>query len=126
MISVVRSFSLLFFALISLSLSSPSFAQTSEMDRQSYDDLIAKLEMLVASGTSDVPGSNATLIRLADVYAERARIFDLEAGKNNCTDCKDARKDRLAAIRVYQRALRAADATQRNRIHFQLAQLNSA
>lgn len=123
--TLVRSSKVLVFALLVALGPELSFAQSSQMDRQSYDDLISKLEMLVAEGTSDVPGSSDTLIRLADLYAERARILDFEAGQTNCTDCKGARKDRTAAIKLYQRSLRIASPQQRPRIQFQLAQLHS-
>lgn len=80
-----------------------SFSATAEkMDLATHSLLITKLES-VMNNLSERQGATKQGIqaRLADLYAERARLKSLEDYQKNCADCDSGKQDRFEALRLY-------------------------
>ncbi|MCB0361617.1 MAG: hypothetical protein KDD35_02795, partial [Bdellovibrionales bacterium] len=66
-----------------------------------HDALIEKLKKVLPQIDQKSQQSTVIKIRLADVFAERARLKAMAAGEKNCVDCKGAEQDRREAIAYY-------------------------
>ncbi len=98
------------FVSTSLVFASLAFAQNAKMDVATQDALIQKLEQVLPQINEKSEQATTLRSRLADLYAERARLQDLAAGESECSECtKAARKDRNTAIRFYNSVVNAAD-----------------
>ncbi len=97
-----------------------------KMDESTHDEVIRRLELGVESmekSDSERPG---ILVRLADLYADRARLKAMNELSGHCTDnCKASRGDRRHAIELYQEALPKIEKAGQGKIVLQIAHLYS-
>lgn len=93
-----------------------------KMDLTDHNAVIEKLEIVLPK--LDEPKKlNLIQLRLADLYADRARILEVKAGEQNCADCRDFKSDRLKAIALYEKAVSKADLEQQKKGYLQLGHL---
>lgn len=125
----------IFQTLVALSAVSGSAAYASgfskptneKMDIETHSFLIDKLDAVIKA----TPKGDATrvpaLLRLADLYSERARLSLMKEIEGGCTVCKAGETDRAKAIAAYEVALDESKGQVRqeteSRILFQLAYL---
>jgi hypothetical protein len=87
------------------------------------DLLIEKLEHvyknLAPSDASKLP----VTLRLADLYADRARVASMKELDSGCTVCEAGTQDRAKALRLYQEALPKTPESQRGRVLVQVASM---
>ncbi|MBK8201265.1 MAG: tetratricopeptide repeat protein [Bdellovibrionales bacterium] len=107
------------------SYGSESESAIAKMDLQTHDALIGKLATVLPSLPDNSEQATTIKIRLGDLYSERARLKDIAAGEKNCTECKDAKKDRDKAIAYYLATKRMILSHIENlqRVNLQLANL---
>lgn len=75
--------------------------------------LISKLEKVHQNLAPKDSSKVAVTLRLADLYAERARLESMKEFKDGCTNCEAGRADRKKALRLYTEVLdRAPEAVQ--------------
>ncbi len=99
-------------------------ANAVKMDETTHDEVIRRLEL----GVNDMEKSDGErpgiLNRLADLYADRARLKALNELSGHCTDnCKASRIDRRTAIALYQEALPKVEKAAQGKIVLQIAHL---
>lgn len=96
-------------------ISAPTFAV--KMDATTHDEVIRRLEI----GVEDMDKTDAErpgiLVRLADLYADRARLKAMNQ--------ENPRSDRRQAIRLYQEALPKVEKANQGKIVLQIAHLYS-
>src|SRR4051812_15911493 len=103
-----------------LMLSQMSLA-AEKMDLDTHSLLITKLERVLERGGSPDVANVEVRLRLADLLAERARLFDIAAqGKES--DSVNA--DRRRALKHYEIAVNAADPTRRALVLLQMSYLH--
>jgi len=78
----------------------------------------------IAEATNHVPGSEHAKLRLADLYSEKARLLDEEAGRTNCVTCRESEAYRRKAIGLYSNEIKQQRGETRIRILLQLAHLH--
>lgn len=112
-------------SLLALTISTNVFAaeKLNKMDLSDTNAVIAKLAQILPALQDDPKKQNTVQIRLADLYAERARYMEVAAGEKNCTDCKEAKSDRLKAIELYSSGLAKSDLETQKKGYPQLAYL---
>ncbi len=91
--------SLIFVGLLTIA----ALGKAQSLDRNTTTDLIQRFEQVQANLPNDERVN--VLIRLADLYAERARLSDIDAGNPQCKNCKNGRADRQKAIFYYESVL---------------------
>ncbi len=99
-----------------------------KMDIETHSFLIDKLEAVVKSTPKGDSSRVPALLRLADLYSERARLSLMKEFEAGCTTaCKSGEGDRAKAIAFYEVALDESKGQVRqeteSRILFQLAHL---
>lgn len=94
-----------------------------KMDLSDTNAVIAKLTQILPALQDDPKKQNTVQIRLADLHAERARIFEVNAGEKNCTNCKESNADRQKAIALYASGLPKSDVETQKKGYAQLAYL---
>lgn len=110
--------SLLIFSLLFLSMA--VFAK--KMDLNTHDLVIAKLENIVKQQSS--PKQNwAASARLADLYAERARLKFLAEQEQNCDACLGSAMDRGRALELYKAIVDSAGPQAQEKMILQMAHL---
>lgn len=101
------------------------FAHAVKMDETTHDEIIQKLEMGIDGMDKTDPERNGIVLRLADLYSDRARLKALNEVEQNCKDCKGALNDRKKAISLYEEALPKTAKQDQGRIVLQVAHLYS-
>jgi tetratricopeptide (TPR) repeat protein len=112
------------FAWVILILFAP-LAQAVKMDESTHDEVIKRLEMGIESmekSDSELPGIQ---VRLADLYADRARLKAMNEMTGNCSDCKASAGDRARAITLYNSALPRIGKDQQGKVVLQIAHLQN-
>jgi len=99
-------------------------AHAAKLDITTHDDIIKRLEEVLPS-IKNQKSEQPILMRLADLYADRARLKALDEGEQKCNDCKGSRTDRQQAIKYYQSAFIKASADQKQKALLQTAHLYS-
>ncbi|MDX9731346.1 MAG: hypothetical protein RBT63_06205 [Bdellovibrionales bacterium] len=104
-------------------------ARPEKMDVETHRFLIEKLQAVLAK----TPKGDATrvpaLLRLADLFSERARLLAMQEIERGCFQdtkadgCGVSQEDRKNAIRHYEMALEESSGANQSRILFQLAHL---
>jgi len=112
--------------LTALSISSRSFADKMEDTTHSY--LINKLEIVVQSLDVNNYSKYPSMLRLADLYAERARLSEMQSNLDSqqesvCHSCPPAKSDRRRAIELYKSAFPHAKQEIKGFVLFQMAHL---
>lgn len=95
------------------------------MDETTHDEVIKRLEMGIESmdkSEAELPGIQ---VRLADLYADRARLKAMNELNNNCSECKGAKEDRARAIELYNKALPKTGKANQGKIVLQIAHLQN-
>lgn len=110
--------------IIPLVLAQLAFA-AEKLDLSTHDSLIKKLESVVSMQSNDTMYKQSQLaLRLADLYAERARLLSLEKQGQGDQIYKDKiASDRSAAIQIYTRLLPNLKIQEKGRVLLQTAHL---
>lgn len=102
----------------------PEVARAEKMDAEIHTVVIEKLERSLEDAHED---SNLSLrpvrARLADLYAERARLRAMNEAEKGCSDCKGALTDRKRALALYDVVLQEASPENRGPLMLQMAQM---
>lgn len=93
-----------------------------KMDESAHDQVIQRLEMGVDSMDQSDPERVGILLRLADLYADRARLKAMNAVSQG-GDGQVARPDRTKAIQLYNQVMNATSKAEQGRVIVQLAHL---
>lgn len=93
------------------------------MDNASRDLLINKLSQ-VQKGLAPNDSSRVSVsLRLADLYAERARLASMQELADGCTECKAGKQDRESALRLYKEVLDRVPAASQGKVMIQMGHL---
>jgi len=110
------------YLLIIFLLSATSLSQAQIMDLETHNVLIEKINKGY-DGKSKI--ADSVQLRLADLYADRARIKTLkEAEKENCNSCMGSKADRREALNRYFRLFEIYEGSEQERILVQIIQMN--
>ncbi|MBX3022896.1 MAG: hypothetical protein KF799_14575 [Bdellovibrionales bacterium] len=90
-----------------------------QLDPESQKILIEKLNKVYLQLPAQDPSKTAVTLRLADLYAERAR----QNAMTDCTNCPDPGADREKALRLYNEVLDRAPEAARTKIMIQVGHL---
>lgn len=111
-------------ALALVSVGAIDVARAEKMDAEIHTVVIEKLEQsLRETRESDNLSLRPTRARLADLYAERARLRAMNEAEANCGDCRGALDDRKKALSLYETVLREAEPSGRGPLLLQMAQM---
>jgi|GEM_PF-1188422 len=94
------------------------------MDPETQDGVILRLERVFEKMRPQDPSRLATILRLGDLHAERARRLYLSEVEANCEGCKGSFTDRERALGLYQQVVEKTKNEQRGLVLTQMAQLN--
>lgn len=109
--------------LLILSLLFVQVASAVKMDETTHDVVIHRLELGIDGMDKNEPDRNGIMVRLAELYADRARLKAINEIESNCQNCKGAQQDRQKAIALYQSALLKLDKKLQGRMVLQIAHL---
>ncbi|MBX3021967.1 MAG: tetratricopeptide repeat protein [Bdellovibrionales bacterium] len=112
------------YKILPILLVTSSLAHAVKMDETTHDMIIQRLELGIDTMGKNEPERNGILLRLADLYADRARLKAINEMDSNCTSCKGARNDRKRAIALLNEALPKAPADRQGPAVLQIAHLN--
>lgn len=104
-----------------LLLAQPCFAV--KMDETTHDMVIQRLELGIDGMDKNEPEHNGILVRLAELYADRARLKAINQIETKCETCKGAGLDRSKAIALYQEALKGIPKPHQGKTVLQIAHL---
>lgn len=109
-------------AVVALFGASPALA--SRMDSETHTLVITKLEQALKEAREDETLTlHPVRARLADLYADRARLRAMEEAEINCQNCKGAEGDRERALSLYHAVLKETDPDKRGAVLLQMAHL---
>lgn len=108
-------------AIVISTIAGSAFA-TGKMDAEIHDVVIGKLEAALKRGGS--VQLEPVRSRLADLYADRARLRSMDEAERNCQKCTGALSDRRKALQLYTVVLRETSKANRGSIMLQMAQLH--
>ncbi len=94
-----------------------------DMDLATQNILINKLEKIYQTLPNQDAAKVGVTLRLADLYAERARQVSV-ASSDGCADCKGPAKDREKALRLYNEILPRAPESSRPKVIMQMGHLH--
>jgi hypothetical protein len=127
--SLLRAFSLALFLCTTPAAAFAGEAQAPEkMSVETHDLVIGKLERSLRSATEDATLSlQPVRARLADLYADRARLRAMAEAESDCQErnaCSGARDDRARALKLYE--IVAGEAAQKDKgpLFLQMAHLH--
>jgi hypothetical protein len=106
-----------------LALASPS-ASAVKMDETTHDEIISRLEMGLSGMSKSEPDRPGIVLRLADLYSDRARLKAMNELDQNCAKCTGARNDRVKAIAYYNEALPRISKDKQGPVVLQIAHLS--
>lgn len=113
-----------FLVLTSLIVSVP-FASAVKMDETTHDMVIQRLELGLDGMDKNEPERNGIVLRLAELYSDRARLKAMNEMESGCKNCKGALSDRKRAISLYEDGLKKADKADQGKLVLQIAHLYS-
>ena len=98
-----------------------------KMDETTHDQVIGRLELGIESLDKDDNALTGVQIRLADLYADRARLKAMNEMATGCptSGCVAARADRERAIGLYKQALPNVEKPAQGRTVLQIAHLHT-
>lgn len=99
------------------------FFQPALAQSENENLLIQKLEKVQIGLSPHDPSKVAVTLRLADLYAERARQVSLKESNDGCTDCQGGKTDRQKAISFYQEAMPLTTNDNRKKVMLQVGHL---
>lgn len=94
-----------------------------KMNAEIHDVVIGKLEQALERGGKAV-SLKPVRARLADLYADRARLRAMDEAERDCTKCTGALSDRRKALNLYKVVLNEAAKEDRGSIMLQTAHLH--
>jgi tetratricopeptide (TPR) repeat protein len=97
-------------------------ANATNMDLSTYNQVIDRLEVNFKNISDKSIKTNAS-IRLADLYADKARLLQMQEVEKLCDNCLKSKDNRNKAIHYYQVAFQGAKDDQLPRILLQIAHL---
>lgn len=108
---------------VNLLMSSASYAE--KLDLDTHNSLIQKIESVIGGKDTDTMISQPTLAhRLADLYAERARLLAMEKqGQGEQINKKQITTDRQKALSIYQGILKHLNKEDKGPVLLQMAHL---
>ena len=115
----------LLLSLLLLTLISPAQA-AKRMDLETHDLVINKLEGVIGALNEADTQKLPVLLRLGDLYADRARLRTMAEVEKNCTGCLNSKADRHRALALYNRAFRISDPNQQGHLLLQMSHLHQA
>ena len=98
------------------------FVAHADMDLATQNVLIDKLEKIYQTLPNSDGAKVGVTLRLADLYAERARRVSVES-VDGCAGCKEPGKDRDKALRLYNEVLAKAPESSRPKVILQMGHL---
>jgi len=98
-------------------------AARAQLDAGNQNILINKLEMVYRHLADQDASKVGVTLRLADLYAERARQESAKAG-DGCTDCTEPAKDREKALRLYAEVLPRTPESSKAKVIMQMGHLH--
>ncbi|MGE0528008.1 MAG: hypothetical protein AB7P49_13155, partial [Bdellovibrionales bacterium] len=98
-----------------------------KMDETTHDMVIRRLEMGIDTMDKDAPERTGVLLRLGDLYADRARLKAINEMESGCTNakCAGSRDDRRRAIALYNEALPRAPKEKQGNVVLHIAHLHN-
>ena len=111
-----------------------SFAEAGKMDIKTHTLVIDKLEKVLKDSPKKTEHNFSLILRVADLYSERARLRSIKEGDQDCKDaCLGSNKDRRKAINHYRSLLTHVDGEigatiimQAAHLHQMLGEVNEA
>jgi hypothetical protein len=98
--------------------------QAEKMDLTTHTALIDKLTQIIGF-TVDTASKENMMLRLADLHAERARLYAMEnEGKGEATYKKEIDSDRKKALGLYEKSFPRAEKDKKGLVLLQMAHLN--
>lgn len=112
--------------LVFAALTISSHAHAVKMDETTHDQVIHRLEMGIESLEKGDPALTGVQIRLADLYADRARLKAMNEMQAGCSiNCPGSKADRKKAIKLYNDALPHVEKESQGRTILQLAHMHA-
>ncbi|MBC7371732.1 MAG: tetratricopeptide repeat protein, partial [Bdellovibrionaceae bacterium] len=94
-----------------------------QLDDGNRNLLIEKLDKVYQNLAPNDSSKVAVTLRLADLYAERARVNSMKELDINCTDCKVGDGDRKKALKLYTEVMGRAPESSKGKIMIQVGHL---
>lgn len=111
---------------LSISFAGTVHAEVSRMDAGTHTVVIEKLEKSLKEAREDETVSlRPVRIRLADLYADRARLRSMEEAKAGCDNCQGSVDDRRRALNLYTDVYKVAEKDNKGPVLLQMAHLHS-
>lgn len=99
-------------------------ARAEKMDAETHTIVIEKMEQVLSEGREDETLRLYPIrARLADLYAERARLRSMDEAEKNCQDCTGSLDDRKRALALYEQVVKVAPKDKRGPVFIQMAHL---
>jgi tetratricopeptide (TPR) repeat protein len=111
------------FILAMISIGVPSFA--AKMDQETHSIVIEKFELALESMDKTAPERTGLELRLADLYADRARLKGMTEAQKNCDNCDHSKEDREKSLGYYQAAFPKVKGADQGKLLVQMAHLNN-
>ncbi len=96
-----------------------------KMDESTHSLVIDKLERALDLMEKGAPERQGVVLRLADLYSDRARLKAMTEVQKNCDNCEGSKEDRAKALGYYKESLPKAKGEDQGKILVQMAHLNN-
>lgn len=96
-----------------------------KMDESTNSLVIDKLERALDLMSPNAKEKQGVLLRLGDLYSERARLKALDEGAKSCNNCAGSKEDRQKALVYYKQAFPKTKGEEQGRLLVQMAHLNN-
>ncbi|MCB0394250.1 MAG: hypothetical protein KDD25_06810, partial [Bdellovibrionales bacterium] len=114
----------LFILMLLISTTVGTFAHSEDkMDISTITTVIKKLKGALKLVDDKTVKHAVLAVRIADLYAERARLESMKAIEEDCSKCNKDFKDRSKALNYYEGAFEKLDSDTQNMVLFQMAHL---
>lgn len=110
-------------AVLILFITTSSFA--TKMDEDTHSLVIDKLERALDASSPNAPERLGVVLRLADLYSDRARLKMMSEVQKNCDNCEGSKADRSRALEYYQQAFPKVKRTDQGKLLVQMAHLHN-
>ncbi len=117
----MKSLKSVFSILIVMVCGFTSHAET--LDLETTNDVVVRMEKVLASLEKDSDSYLPMQLRLADLYADRARLYEVKDATADAATLKKAEGDRKKAIAIYEKALPQLKGDDQSRVLAQTAHL---
>lgn len=101
------------------------FALAIKMDETTHDMIIHRLELGIGTMSKTEPARPGIVLRLAELYSDRARLKAINEMDKNCSKCTGAHDDRKQAIALFNEALPKIEKQKQGPVVLQIAHLYS-